>query len=144
MTASDPVRSHIINPEDLGAPKGFSHGVLAPPGRTLYVAGQIGDRGEELADGFVDQFDQALANVLTVVRAAGGESEHLVRMTVYVASRKAYLDDLKAIGEVWRRRMGRHYPAMALVEVSALVAAGALVEIEATAVIPESAAETGA
>lgn len=135
----DSARAQIINPEDLGAPKGFSHGVLAPPGRTLYVAGQIGNRADgSLVEGFVAQFDRALSNVLTVVGAAGGSAEDLVRMTIYVTSRDAYLDHLKPIGETWRRRMGEHYPAMALVEVSALVEAEALVEIEATAVIPES------
>lgn len=129
--------AQIINPQGLGAPKGFSHGVLAPVGRTLYVAGQIGDREGAVVDGFVAQFEQALANVLTVVEAAGGASEHVVHMTVYVTSRDAYLDNLEAVGEAWRARMGRHYPAMALVEVSALIEAEAVVEIEATAVIPD-------
>ncbi len=135
-------RAEIINPESLGAPKGFSHGVLAPAGRTLYVAGQIGDRADGAIDaGFVDQFDQALANVLAVVDAAGGRPESVVRMTVYVTSRSDYLDNLEPLGEVWRRRMGPHYPAMALVVVAALVEDHAVLEIEATAVIPDAGSE---
>ena len=135
-------RPEIINPESLGAPKGFSHGVLAPAGRTLYVAGQIGDHADGSIDaGFVAQFDQALANVLTVVDAAGGEPQNVVRMTVYVTSRSDYLDNLGALGEVWRRRMGRNYPAMALVVVAALVEDHAGLEIEATAVIPDAGVE---
>lgn len=135
---TDPARAQIINPEDLGAPKGFSHGVLAPSGRTLYVAGQIGNRADgSLVEGLVPQFERALANVLAVVGAAGGGADDVVRMTVYVASRDTYLESLGKLGEVWRRGMGGHYPAMALVEVAALVEARALVEIEATAVIPD-------
>lgn len=137
MTASAG-KVQVINPADLGAPKGFSHGILAPRGRTLYVAGQIGDDADgHLAEGFVEQFDRALGNVLTVVSAAGGRPQQVVRMTVYVTSRDAYLSNLERVGEAWRERMGKHFPAMALVEVSALVDARAQVEIEATAVIPE-------
>jgi enamine deaminase RidA (YjgF/YER057c/UK114 family) len=127
-----------INPEELGAPSGFSHGILAPAGgRLLFVAGQIGgDAAGRLAGpGFVEQFERALANVLTVVRAAGGAPESLVRLTIYVTDRRRYLSSLKDVGAAYRRVMGRWFPAMALVEVAGLVENGALVEIEATAVI---------
>ena len=121
------------------APKGYHNGVLAPAGaRTLFVAGQIAwDAEQELVGGsdFVRQFDQALANVLAVVAAAGGVPADVARMTVFVTDKKRYLAALKELGDVWRERMGRHYPAMALVEVRALVEDGALVEIEATAAI---------
>jgi enamine deaminase RidA (YjgF/YER057c/UK114 family) len=128
-----------INPAELGDPSGYSHGVLAPPGgRLLCVAGQIGwDADRRLAGpGFVEQFERALANVLAVVRAAGGGPEHLVRLTVYVTDKRDYVADLKAVGSAYRRVMGRRYPAMALVEVAGLVEDGANVEIEGTAVVP--------
>lgn len=128
-----------INPAELGDPSGYSHGVLAPAGgRLLTIAGQIGwDAGRRLAGpGFVEQFERALANVLAVVRAAGGGPEHVVRLTVYVTDKRDYLADLKAIGSAYRRVMGRRYPAMALVEVAGLVEDGAKVEIEGTAVVP--------
>ncbi len=128
----------IINPEELGAPKGFSHGILAPAGRTLFVAGQIGDHADgSMADGFVAQFEQALKNILAVVSAAGGDAESIGRMTVYVTSRNDYLDNLEPLGRAYRSQMGRHFPAMALVQVAGLVEDGALLEIEATAVIAE-------
>jgi enamine deaminase RidA (YjgF/YER057c/UK114 family) len=127
-----------VNPDTLAAPRGYSNGLLMPPGRLLFVAGQIGwDRemrfaSEELAA----QFDVALGNVLDVVRAAGGGPEHIGRLTIYVTDKRAYLAETKAIGASYRARMGRHFPAMALVEVKALLEDLAKVEIEATAVIP--------
>jgi enamine deaminase RidA (YjgF/YER057c/UK114 family) len=128
-----------INPESLGAPRGFSHGMLAPAGgRLLFVAGQIAvDRdGRLVADDFPRQFARALENVLAVVREAGGGPEHVVRLTVYATDKRQYLESLGAVGEGYRRVMGRRYPAMALVEVAGLLEPGALVEIEATAVVP--------
>ncbi|HEY8021540.1 MAG TPA: RidA family protein [Thermoanaerobaculia bacterium] len=128
-----------INPESLGAPRGFSHGMLAPAGgRLLFVAGQIAvDRdGRLVADDFPRQFARALENVLAVVREAGGGPEHVVRLTVYATDKRRYLESLAAVGEGYRRVMGRRYPAMALVEVAGLLEPGALVEIEGTAVVP--------
>lgn len=122
----------IINPESLGRPSGWNHGMLGPEGgRVLFVAGQAAPE----AMGFVGQWDAALARVIAVVRAAGGSPEHIGRMTVYVTDRAAYLAHLKTLGEVHRRHMGKHYPAMALVEVKALVDPQAQVEIEATAIL---------
>jgi enamine deaminase RidA (YjgF/YER057c/UK114 family) len=127
------VSYEIINPDALGRPSGWNHGMLAPAGgRVLFVAGQTAPA----AIGLVGQWEQVLQNVLTVVRAAGGAPEHVGRMTVYVTDRTAYLASLSALGDVHRRLMGKHYPAMALVEVKALVDPKAVVEIEATAVIP--------
>jgi enamine deaminase RidA (YjgF/YER057c/UK114 family) len=128
----------FINPSDLGAPRGFSHGVLAAPGRLLFVAGQIGwtPAAGVVSPEFVPQFEQALTNVLAVVREAGGSPSHLVRLTIYVTDRLAYLNALREVGAAYRRVMGRHYPAMALLEVRGLVEASAMVEIEGTAVIP--------
>ena len=112
--------------------------MLLGPGRILFVAGQIGwnERSELVGDDLVDQFEQALRNVVDVVRAAGGTPEHVGRLTIYVSDKDRYLGATKEIGTRYRGLMGRHFPAMALVEVSALLEEGALVEIEATAVIP--------
>ena len=125
----------IINPPGLPPPRGYSNGVVAE-GQLLFVAGQIGwTATADLADGFVEQFDQALANVLTVVRTAGGTAESISRLTIFVTDKGQYLAGQKEIGDRYRAKMGRHYPAMSLVEVKALLEPGALVEIEATAVI---------
>lgn len=132
-------RHELINPETLGAPKGYSNGVLAQPGRLLFVAGMVGWDQEERfhSDELAEQFGRALENVLHVVHAAGGRAEDICRLTVYVTDKRRYLDDLKGVGAAYRRHMGKHFPAMALVEVAALVEDRALVEIEGTAVIPE-------
>jgi enamine deaminase RidA (YjgF/YER057c/UK114 family) len=113
--------------------------MLAPAGgRVLFVAGQTARNGgnAELPDGFVEQFEATLANVLAVVREAGGAPEDIGRFTIYVADIEAYRSSLKELGAAYRNQMGRHYPAMALVAVAALVDPAALVEIEATAVLP--------
>jgi enamine deaminase RidA (YjgF/YER057c/UK114 family) len=125
-----------VNPPGLAAPRGYSHGIEAT-GHLLFVAGQIGwnDRAELVSERFADQFDQALANVLTVVTAAGGSADSIVRLTIYVTNKSEYLSEQKAIGERYRGRMGQHYPAMTLVEVKSLLENGAKVEIEATAVL---------
>ena len=128
----------LINPDELGLPRGYSNGALAPAGaRILFVAGQIGwNQDQELiAESFVGQFEQALRNVVAVVTAAGGTPENLARLTVYVTDKEEYLADLQSIGQVYRRIMGRHFPAMSLVEVRALLEPGAKVEIEGTAAI---------
>jgi enamine deaminase RidA (YjgF/YER057c/UK114 family) len=133
------VTLRIVNPESLGAPKGYSHGVLAPHGgRMLFVAGQTagGFRGTPATGDFVEQWGRALQKVLAVVREAGGAPEHVARLTIYVTDLDAYFSSLKALGETYRTLMGRHYPAMALLEVKGLVDPGAVVEIEATAVLP--------
>ena len=128
-----------INPATLGAPRGYSHGMLAPAGsRLLFVAGQVGWDAEQrlVGDGFAEQFARALDNVVAVVREAGGEPEHLARLTIYVTDRRDYLAALDEVGAAYRGIMGRHYPAMALVEVAALLEPGAKVEIEGTAALP--------
>ena len=138
-------RHEMINPEALGAPKGYSNGVLAGPGRLLFVAGQIAWDGQQtiVSEAFAAQFDQALANVLSVVTAAGGSATDVCRMTMYVANKDEYEAALRAVGASYRARMGRHYPAMSLVEVAALLEPGAKVEIEATAVVPAAEVEEG-
>ena len=128
----------IVNPAVLGAPKGWNNGVLVPPGaRVLFVAGQPGWSGaaQGVPPGFAGQFANALDKVLHVVREAGGVPESVARLTVYVTDIPAYQADLKGLGRLWRERFGTYYPAMALVEVQGLVDRGAMVEIEATAVL---------
>ena len=132
-------RFTIVNPAELGAPRGWNNGMLAQrPGRTLFIAGQTAREaaaGVPQAD-FVSQFDQALGNVLVVLGAAGGEPRDIGRFTIYVTDMSRYRSSLKPLGDVYRKRMGTHYPAMALVEVKSLVDPNAVVEIEATAVLP--------
>jgi enamine deaminase RidA (YjgF/YER057c/UK114 family) len=122
----------IINPEAFGArPSGWNHGMLAGKGgRMLFVAGQIMPVGD-----FVTQWDGALGRVLEVVRAAGGTAENIGRMVVYTTDRPSYLANLTPLGEIHRKHMGRHYCAMAVVEVKSLMDSKALVEIEAVAVL---------
>ena len=132
------MRHEAINPATLGAPVGYANGVLAQPGRLLFVAGQIGwDAEHNLDPDFATQFAQALENVLTVVRGAQGEASDICRLTIYVTDKQAYLAALKSVGRAYRAFMGKHYPAMSLVQVADLLEPGAQVEIEATCVIPE-------
>ena len=127
-----------INPKSLGRPRGYSNGQLTSPGpRLLFVAGQIGWDEEQrlVSDDFVEQFDRALRNVLEVVREAGGAPTGVARLVVYVTDKREYAARTTEIGERWRALMGRHYPAMALVEVKGLLEDGAKVEIEGIAVL---------
>ena len=131
-------RFAIINPTELGAPRGWNNGMLAPAGgRVFFIAGQTARDGSgrvQAAD-LVTQFDRALGNVLAVLSEAGGKPGDIGRFTIYVSDMAQYRASLKPLGEVYRRRMGTHYPAMALVEVKSLVDQQAVVEIEATAVL---------
>lgn len=129
----------LINPRSLGEPKGWNHGLLAPAGgRLLFVAGQAGweEGATGTVPGFAAQFARALDKVLAVIAEAGGRPEDLARLTIYVTDLVEYRASRRAIGEAWRGRLGRFYPAVALVEVKGLVDTGAVVEMEATAVIP--------
>jgi enamine deaminase RidA (YjgF/YER057c/UK114 family) len=127
----------FINPESLGKPKGYANGVLADGGKLLFIAGQVAwnEEQEIVSDDFVTQFDQALKNVIAVVTEANGAVENIVRLIVYVTDKEEYKARTKEIGERWRARMGRHFPAMALVEVKGLLEDGAKVEIEGVAVV---------
>jgi NAD(P)-dependent dehydrogenase (short-subunit alcohol dehydrogenase family)/enamine deaminase RidA (YjgF/YER057c/UK114 family) len=139
LAGRDPMsRFAVINPEELGAPRGWNNGMLARPGgRMLFIAGQTArdGSGQVPPADFVSQFDRALGNVLAVLREAGGEPGDVGRFTIYVTDMAQYRGSLKALGDVYRRRMGKHFPAMALVEVSSLVDPHAMVEFEATAVV---------
>jgi enamine deaminase RidA (YjgF/YER057c/UK114 family) len=137
-TASTTTTFEIINPPELGEPRGWNNGLLAPAGgRLLFVAGQTArdGAGRIVGGGFVAQWERTLENVLAVIRAAGGGPENIGRLTIYVTDREEYLANRKPMGEVYRRLLGRHYPAIALVIVKDLVDEGAVIEIEATAVL---------
>src|SRR5215510_4366960 len=134
----------VINPEALVRPSGYSNGILFEGGSLLFVAGQVGwDRERRfVSDDFADQFAQALENVLAVVREAGGEPANIARLLIFVTDKEEYKSRLRDVGSAYRQLMGKHFPAMALVEVSSLLEDLAKVEIEAVAVLPISSQET--
>jgi enamine deaminase RidA (YjgF/YER057c/UK114 family) len=128
----------VVQPEGYPPPRGYSNGMVAS-GRFLTVGGQIGWEldGSFASDDLIDQFARALDHVLAVVAAAGGQPEHIMSMTIFVTDIDAYRRDYKRLGPVWRERLGKHYPAMALIGVSELVEPRAKVEIQAVAALPE-------
>jgi len=127
----------ILQPPGWPRPKGYANGIAAD-GRLVLVAGQIGwdETGTIVSDDLVDQFRQTLVNTLAVLGEAGAGPEHVARMTWYVIDRQDYLARARELGEVWRALMGRHYPAMAVIEVKGLIEDRAKVEIETTALVP--------
>ncbi len=129
-----------LQPEGWPRPRGYANGISAR-GRQVHVAGQIGwdASGQLVSNELVAQARQALRNIVDVLACDGAQPEHLVRLTWYVVDRDAYVASAKALGEVYREVIGRHFPSMSAVQVCALVELGALVEIEATAVVPDSA-----
>jgi enamine deaminase RidA (YjgF/YER057c/UK114 family) len=128
----------LINPESLGAPRGYANGALSNSGaRILFIAGQVGwnEQQQIVSDDIVEQFDRALANVITVVAEAGGQPGFIARLVIYVTDKDDYRERMKEIGERYRARMGKHFPAMVLVEVKGLLEDRAKIEIEGTAVL---------
>jgi enamine deaminase RidA (YjgF/YER057c/UK114 family) len=130
--------SRVLLPEGWAQPIGYANGIEATPGKIIFLAGQVGwDADQKFqSEELVPQFEQALLNVLQVLAAAGGRPEHICRITAYCTDKRAYLDGRGELGRIWRRLMGRHYPAMTLVFVVDLLDHPAKVELEATAVIP--------
>jgi enamine deaminase RidA (YjgF/YER057c/UK114 family) len=128
---------NILQPPGWARAKGFSHGISSA-GKLVFIAGQVGctGAGKWEARDFAGQFRQTLKNILEILAQAKGKPEHIVRFTWYVLDKHEYLNSLKTVGEAYRELMGRHYPTMAVVQVSARVEAEARLEIEATAVIP--------
>jgi len=122
----------IVDVPGLPEPVGYAHAVVAAPGRTVYLGGQIG-AGETV----VEQFDAAAASLVAALRAAGGEADDLVSLVVYATDLDEYRASLSDLGEVWRRHFGRRYPAMALVGVSALLDPMARLELMGVAVVPD-------
>jgi enamine deaminase RidA (YjgF/YER057c/UK114 family) len=129
----------ILAPDHWPKPRGYSDG-MAAKGTVVAIAGQVGWTPERRLAGpdFISQAAQALENIRTVLAEAGGKPEHIIRMTWFVTSKSAYLADRQGLGEAYRSVMGKHYPAMTAVQVVALMVQDALVEIEATAVIPDT------
>jgi enamine deaminase RidA (YjgF/YER057c/UK114 family) len=127
----------VLQPEGWPRPRGFTYGMLAR-GEMVFVGGMIGqDQRGQFAEGFVAQAKQALANIAAVLAQGGAAPRHIVRLTWYVRDMDEYLGDLEALGAAYREIMSRHFPAMAVVEVSRLVEPEARLEIEATAVLPQ-------
>ena len=132
-----PASNTLLNPPGWPQPKGYANGVKAR-GEMVFVGGMIGQDGEgRLAEGFVAQMKLALENIVAVLAEAGAGPRHVVRLTWYVRDIEEYLADLPALGAAYRAVMGRHFPAMAVVEVTRLVEPAARLEIEATAVLPD-------
>lgn len=128
----------VLHPENWKTPSGYANGIAAS-GRTIFVGGQVGWNGDQVfeSDDFVAQFEQVLRNILAILQEAGAGPEHLVRLTWYITDKQEYLSRLREVGAVYREVFGRNFPAMAVVQVTALMEDRAKIEIEATAVIPE-------
>ena len=131
----------VLHPKHWAAAKGFANGIAAE-GKQVFVAGQVGWNAEQMfeSDDFAAQTEQALRNIVEVLAEAGARPEHIVRLTWYVTSKQEYIARLRDVGGAYRRVLGRHFPAMTLVQVVALVEDRAKVEIEATAVVPRQPA----
>ena len=133
------VNPHLcVNPTEMAVARGFSHAVVAQPGTTIYLAGQIAvdANSKVVGDNFAEQFAAALQNVVQALRAAGGTPEHLVSLVMYATDVGAYRSSLREVGAAYRQIIGDYYPAMALVGVTELVEPKAMIEIIGTAVIP--------
>jgi len=128
----------LLHPKNWKAAKGYANGVMAR-GALVFLGGHIGWNAQQQfeSDDLVDQVDQTLANIVAVLREASAGPQHIVRLTWYITDKKDYLTNLKGIGAAYRKHLGRHYPAMAMVQVVALIEDRAKIEIEATAVLPE-------
>jgi enamine deaminase RidA (YjgF/YER057c/UK114 family) len=127
----------ILHPDDWKPAKGYANGIAAS-GRQVFVAGQIGWNSQQIFEhnDFIGQFQQALENILAVLAEADAGPEHIARMTWYITDKQAYLDCQKQLGQVYKKLIGRHFPAMSVVQVADLIETQALLEIEVTAVIP--------
>lgn len=136
--ADDHAVHEFLNPRGWKPAVGYANGVAAR-GRMVFLGGHIGWNGQQEfeTDDFAGQVRQTLSNIVEVLACAGGRPEHIVRLTWYVTSKREYLDNLREVGRAYRETIGKHFPAMALVQVVALVEDRAKVEIEATAVIPD-------
>jgi enamine deaminase RidA (YjgF/YER057c/UK114 family) len=134
--------TETLQPAEWARPKGYANG-MAARGRMIFISGQVGwdGQGHFASDNLAEQVKQALRNIVCVLKEAQAEPRHLVRLTWYVLSREAYLREAREIGAGYREVLGKHFPAMSVVEVRGLVEQRALVEIEATAVIPDDDAD---
>lgn len=128
----------VLLPEGWSPPIGYANGIAVDAGRLVFIAGQVGWNAEQRfeSEELAAQFEQALLNVLAVLRAAGGEARHLCRITAFCCDRPAYLVARRELGAIWRRHMGVHYPAMSMIFVADLLDRPGKIELEATAVLP--------
>ena len=128
----------VLLPPGWKAPIGYANGVAVEAGRIVFIAGQVGWNAQQVfeSEALAPQFEQALANVLAVLQEAGGQPQHIARMTAYCCDKTAYLAARADIGATWRRLMGRHYPAMSMIFVADLLDHPGKIELEATAVLP--------
>jgi len=131
----------ILFPQGWAPPIGYANGIVVPAGRMVFIAGQVGwDEQQQFhSEDLLPQFEQALKNVLVVLAQAGGAPSHICRMTAYCIDRPAYLAHRAELGAVWKRLMGKHFPAMSMIFVADLLDHPAKIELEATAVIPATA-----
>lgn len=132
----------VLLPAGWSPPIGYANGIVAPPGRFVFIAGQVGwDAQQRFASAeLIPQFEQALRNVLAILAEASGKPHHICRMTAYCTDKRAYLNGRRELGRIWRRLMGTHYPAMTMIFVSDLLDAPGKIELEATAVVPSESA----
>ena len=137
--------TRVLSPSGWAAPIGYANGISAAAGRIVFIAGQVGwdDQQRFQSEDLAPQFEQALRNVLAILSEAGGNPNHICRMTAYCIDKPAYLAARGELGRVWRRLMGTHYPAMSMIFVADLLDAPGKIELEATAVIPENAEDAG-
>jgi len=144
MTDQNETGQRVLQPASWARPRGYANGIVAE-GTTIFLAGQVGwDAHGHFADGLADQVGQALTNIVTLLAEAGAAPRHLVRLTWYLTDLHAYRENQMAIGAAYRRIIGKHFPAMSAIGVAQLVEPAALVEIEATAVLPPWHASNGA
>ncbi len=128
----------VLLPQGWAPPIGYANGIAAEPGRVVFIAGQVGWDAQQKfhSEALAPQFEQALKNVIEVLAVADGRPEHVCRITAYCCDRLAYLAARAELGAIWRRHMGRHFPAMSMIFVSDLLDHPAKIELEATAVVP--------
>ena len=130
--------AQVLLPPGWAPPVGYANGIVVPTGRIVFIAGQVGwdDQQRFHSEELATQFEQALKNVLAVLAVAGGAPQHICRMTAYCIDKPAYLAARPELGRIWRRLIGKHFPAMSMIFVSDLLDSPAKIELEATAVIP--------
>jgi len=128
----------VLLPPGWAAPIGYANGIAVDAGRIVFIAGQVGWNAQQKFESteIAPQFEQALKNVLAVLREAGGEAKHICRMTAFCCDKPAYLAARRQLGAIWRQQMGQHYPAMSMIFVSDLLDRPGIIELEATAVLP--------
>ena len=128
----------VLHPPEWAPSIGYANGIMVPAGQIVFIAGQVGWNGNQVfeSEDLVTQFEQALKNVLSVLAEGGGGPQHICRMTAYCCDKPAYLEARPRLGEIWRRMMGKHFPAMSMIFVSDLLDHPGKIELEATAVIP--------